>query len=119
MNCEAGSRLMCLLCREYGRHQRHHFSLLEVEAAALRERVREALSDFRNFIIDLNAWNTRVTQYAILQTRHGFLPLPFAIKMNKIHLIISQKLELIIYLFGLSFFDQKGSVFTVEYLLFQ
>lgn len=53
---------MCLLCRDYGRHRNHRHSLLEVEAAGLRERVREALSDFRSFISDLNGWNIRVTQ---------------------------------------------------------
>ncbi|KAM3718827.1 E3 ubiquitin-protein ligase [Dirofilaria immitis] len=62
VECLENNRLMCLLCRDYGRHRNHRHSLLEVEAAGLRERVREALSDFRSFISDLNGWNIRVTQ---------------------------------------------------------
>uniref|UniRef100_A0A183EMK9 B box-type domain-containing protein n=1 Tax=Gongylonema pulchrum TaxID=637853 RepID=A0A183EMK9_9BILA len=62
VECLESNRLMCLLCRDYGRHLNHRHSLLEVEAAGLRERVREALSDFRSFINDLNGWNIRVTQ---------------------------------------------------------
>ncbi|VDN88834.1 unnamed protein product, partial [Brugia pahangi] len=62
VECLENNRLMCLLCRDYGRHRNHRHSLLEVEAAELRERVREALSDFRSFISDLNGWNIRVTQ---------------------------------------------------------
>ncbi|EFO21741.1 hypothetical protein LOAG_06746 [Loa loa] len=62
VECLENNRLMCLLCRDYGRHRNHRHSLLEVEAAGLRERVREALSDFRSFINDLNGWNIRVTQ---------------------------------------------------------
>ncbi|VDN07483.1 unnamed protein product [Thelazia callipaeda] len=62
VGCLENNRLMCLLCRDYGRHRNHRHSLLEAEAAGLRERVREALSDFRSFIGGLNGWNIRVTQ---------------------------------------------------------
>lgn len=62
VECLSESRLMCLLCRDYGRHQRHRHSLLDVEAFELRKRVKEALSDFRKFMSDLNSWNSRVTQ---------------------------------------------------------
>jgi tripartite motif-containing protein 23 len=51
---------MCLLCRDYGRHQNHRHSLLETEAAQLRQQMIDGLADFRRFTVDLLDWGGRV-----------------------------------------------------------
>uniref|UniRef100_A0A914W2Z1 RING-type E3 ubiquitin transferase n=1 Tax=Plectus sambesii TaxID=2011161 RepID=A0A914W2Z1_9BILA len=59
-DCGNSDRLMCLLCRDYGRHQNHRHSLLETEAAQLREQMVDGLTEFRRFTADLLDWGGRV-----------------------------------------------------------
>uniref|UniRef100_A0A8R1DNG1 Uncharacterized protein n=1 Tax=Caenorhabditis japonica TaxID=281687 RepID=A0A8R1DNG1_CAEJA len=44
-SCDNESPLMCLMCRDYGRHKGHNHVLIEKEVEDLREKVREHLTE--------------------------------------------------------------------------
>ncbi|CAB3404141.1 unnamed protein product [Caenorhabditis bovis] len=44
-SCDNESPLMCLMCRDYGRHKGHKHVLVEKEAEELREKMREYLEE--------------------------------------------------------------------------
>ncbi|CAI2326543.1 unnamed protein product [Caenorhabditis sp. 36 PRJEB53466] len=45
VSCDNESALMCLMCRDYGRHKGHAHVLIEKEVEELREKVREHLGE--------------------------------------------------------------------------
>ncbi|CAL2031049.1 unnamed protein product [Caenorhabditis brenneri] len=45
VSCDNESPLMCLMCRDYGRHKGHCHVLIDIEVEDLREKVREHLGE--------------------------------------------------------------------------
>uniref|UniRef100_A0A1I7UFL8 RING-type E3 ubiquitin transferase n=2 Tax=Caenorhabditis tropicalis TaxID=1561998 RepID=A0A1I7UFL8_9PELO len=45
VSCDTESPLMCLMCRDYGRHKGHYHVLIEKEVEDLREKLREHLGE--------------------------------------------------------------------------
>ncbi|CAA87044.3 E3 ubiquitin-protein ligase arc-1 [Caenorhabditis elegans] len=45
LSCDTESPLMCMMCRDYGRHKGHSHVLIEKEVEDLREKVREHLGE--------------------------------------------------------------------------
>ena len=51
---------MCYICKDYGKHQGHKHSLLEIEAECVRASVRSAVKHVKTFYNEVSDYTRRL-----------------------------------------------------------
>ncbi|GMS83902.1 hypothetical protein PENTCL1PPCAC_6077, partial [Pristionchus entomophagus] len=93
-DCDAKSRLMCLLCRDYGDHKDHMHAFLDKEAEELRTTVEKALEDLRRAETGLDSWLNSVQNTVMSLSDRTDGPLQTARNDVKEHFrLLREKLE--------------------------
>ncbi|GMT13303.1 hypothetical protein PFISCL1PPCAC_4600, partial [Pristionchus fissidentatus] len=93
-DCEAKSRLMCLLCRDYGEHKDHMHTFLDKEAEELRTTVEKALEDLGRAEMELDTHISAVQSTVVSLSDRSDGPLNTARNDVREHFrLLREKLE--------------------------